>query len=170
MINDNGRLILNDLAMSFKIPPSGIVNHIGRFGTSCYLVPEVYQKRPFDAKQCDLWACIISLFNILTNQRMYTFPVRQDLIFRYCITAKGLSTKQKQMKNVYNEQIQEIIRSSSTSTQESNSLLSIFEKSLSMSDELLELFEKTLEYDPSKRWTIEQVLQSQWYNMKGSSK
>jgi serine/threonine protein kinase len=165
MINDNGRLVLNDLAMSFKIPPSGIVNHIGRFGTSCYLVPEVYQKRPFHAKQCDLWACTISLFNILTSQRMYTFPVRRDLIFRYCIVAKGLSTTQKHTKNVFNKKIQEMILSSSTSTHELNELLSIFEKSLLMSDELLELFEKTLDYDPSKRWTTEQVVQSPWYNM-----
>jgi serine/threonine protein kinase len=79
--------------------------------------------------------------------------------------AKGLSTTQKHTKNVYNEKIQEMILSSSTSTHELNELLSIFEKSLLMSDELLELFEKTLDYDPSKRWTTEQVVQSLWYNM-----
>jgi serine/threonine protein kinase len=166
MINHNGRLVLNDLAMSFKIPPSGIVNHIGRFGTSSYLVPEVYKKHSFDAKKCDLWACVISLFNIVTSQRMYTFPIQHDLIFRYCIIAKGLSTSHKQKKNAYDEQIQKMILSSSVPVKQLDDLLSIIEKTCTMSDELLELFEKTLNYDPSKRWTRQEVLKSQWYTNK----
>jgi serine/threonine protein kinase len=38
LISGQGRVLLSDLAMSFQMPPGGIVNHIGRFGTPPYMV------------------------------------------------------------------------------------------------------------------------------------
>lgn len=38
LVSGEGRVLLSDLAMSFEMPPSGLVNHIGQFGTPPYMV------------------------------------------------------------------------------------------------------------------------------------
>ncbi|KAL3910715.1 MAG: hypothetical protein SGILL_007584, partial [Bacillariaceae sp.] len=37
LVSGNGRVLLSDLAMSFAMPPGGLVNNIGLFGTPPYL-------------------------------------------------------------------------------------------------------------------------------------
>jgi eukaryotic-like serine/threonine-protein kinase len=44
LISGNGRVLLSDLAMSFQMPPGGLVNHIGQFGTPPYMVCASYEE------------------------------------------------------------------------------------------------------------------------------
>lgn len=38
LVSGEGRVLISDLAMSFRMPPGGMVNHIGQFGTPPYMV------------------------------------------------------------------------------------------------------------------------------------
>jgi serine/threonine protein kinase len=158
LLNDKGRLLLSDFAMSYKIPPSGIVKHMGRFGTPQYLVPEVYNQRPFDARQCDLWACVVSLFNMMTGLHLYSVPSPRDTMFRYNIIARGVSG------DFQNERVQEMmfLAIDRGDTRSQARFTRISEHVLTMSVELLQLFEKALTYNASHRWTRKGVMQCRW--------
>ena len=157
LVNNQGRVLLADLAMTFRMPPSGIVNHIGHFGTPPYWVPEILAQLPFDGRGCDLWACMISLFNLVSGLPvLYRFPHHSDRMFCFSIMAGGLS------RNMHNPLVQQVAQEASA-----NELVHINETALritNLTEELLEMFENTLRLDPNMRWTRQDVLQCEWMN------
>ncbi|KAL3914093.1 MAG: hypothetical protein SGARI_000312 [Bacillariaceae sp.] len=155
LVSGNGRVLMSDLAMSFVMPPGGMVNHIGLFGTPPYLVPEIAASRPFDGGLCDFWACVITLYNLVTGLPiMYRLPRPDDILFRYCVMARGVS------RDNQNELVQEIIQEATGD--ELATLSTIAQQVSMMSDDILELFENCLSLIPDHRWTAEQAGRSQW--------
>jgi serine/threonine protein kinase len=157
LVNRQGRILLNDLAMSFRIPPSGVVVHIGRFGKPPYWPPEIFKKEPFHAKQCDLWACVVTLFNLLTGHRPYLVPHPSDILFRYCIMARGLS------QTLVNELVIEVL--GETNPQQFLDVCNVAQSIMGLSPQVRELFENTLCLRPDQRWTIEHILNCEWMTM-----
>ncbi|KAG7369025.1 serine/threonine protein kinase [Nitzschia inconspicua] len=158
LVSGEGRVLLSDLAMSFQMPPGGLVNHIGQFGTPPYMLPEIAMRSPFDGSKCDLWASIVSLYNLVTGLPfLYRIPHPDDILFRYCIMAKGLS------RDMHNELVQEII--AEANPEDLMSLNTVAQRISSMSMNLLELFENALALDPDDRWTIEEVAACRWMQL-----
>jgi serine/threonine protein kinase len=158
LVSGNGRVLLSDLAMSFVMPPGGLVNHMGLFGTPPYLVPEIAASRPFDGALCDYWACVITLYNLVTGLPvMYRLPRPEDILFRYCIMARGLS------RDMHNDLVQEIVQEASG--EEVMTLTTIAQQISLLSDELLELFENSLALIPDHRWTAEDAATSRWMRL-----
>jgi serine/threonine protein kinase len=157
LVNNDGRVLLADLAMSFMIPPSGIVNHIGHFGTVPYWVPEILAGLPFDARGCDLWACMITLFTLVTGLPvLYRLPHFNDPMFLFAIMAGGLS------RNMHNPLVQQVVDEATD-----DGLTLINEAAIritNLTDELLDMFENTLRLDPNARWTRQDVLECEWMN------
>jgi serine/threonine protein kinase len=157
LVNNRGRVLLADLAMTFPMPESGIVNHIGHFGTPPYWVPEILAELPFDARGCDLWACMISLYNLVTGLPvLYRFPHHSDRMFCFGIMASGLG------RNMHNPLVQQVAQEAGV-----KELVMINEAALritNLTEELLEMFENTLKLDPNERWTRRDVLQCAWMN------
>jgi hypothetical protein len=92
LINDLGRVLLIDLAMSFRIPQDGIAKHDGRFGKPPYWLTEICSGQPYNARARDVHACIIIVFELLTGSRLYRLPLQQDLLYRYFVWAGEIST------------------------------------------------------------------------------
>jgi serine/threonine protein kinase len=144
--------------MSFRIPTSGLVNYIGAIGKPPYCPPEALQGgHAFWARQCDMWACTITLWNLVTGLRLYCWPNPSDLIFRYAIMAQGLSP---QYTNEFVERVLE-----ETGPTEFIIIAQISQEILTLSPELLELFHGVLAMSPNDRWTMEQVLACDWMTM-----
>jgi serine/threonine protein kinase len=90
----NGRVVFNDLAMSFRIPPSPLVQPLGLFGKLSYLPPEVVTGAPFSASSSDLWSATVILFNLLTGEVAWEMPVRANVIYNYLVLAGGVANPQ----------------------------------------------------------------------------
>lgn len=158
LVSRDGRVLLTDLAMSFPMPASGVVSNIGRFGKPPFWVPEILARNPYDARRCDLWACTVTLYNLVSGfQYLYKLPYPPDPLFRYCIMARGLS------RDMNNEQVQEV--ASEVEGDERWMLNAVADQISTMSLPLLELFENTLNLYADRRWTRQQVLQCQWMRM-----
>jgi serine/threonine protein kinase len=158
LVSSEGRVMLNDLAMSIVFPPNCLVHPLPRCGKPPYWEPEILSQRPWYPKQCDLWACVVTLFNLLTGERLYYLPGPQDVLFRYCIMARGLS---RQFGT--NEMVSEVL--GETTVPEFLKVSKIAQKIMTLSPQVLELFERTLALRPDRRWTREQVLECDWMTM-----
>lgn len=158
----NGRVVLTDLAMSFRIPPgsgsgsSSLTTPLGGFGKPAFLPPEVVMNLAFDAKSCDLWSSIVVLFNLLTGEILYRVPVPQDLSFRYFILAGGVSSTPQ------NERTVEILLDLAEEDPSRQELWRKAQKCLGLSPEALELLEGVLQVPPPDRWTERQVETCRW--------
>jgi serine/threonine protein kinase len=158
LVSRNGRVLLTDLAMSFRIPPGGIVTDVGQFGKPPFWVPEILTRSPFDAGRCDLWACTLTLFCLVSGSRcLYKLPYPPDVLFRYCIMARGLS------RDMFNEQVQEVVNE--VQGEELLLVTAVAQRISTMSPPLRELFENTLHLFSDRRWTRQQVLECEWMNM-----
>ena len=151
----NGRVVFTDLAMSFKVPPSGYVTPLGGFGKPAYLPPEVFFNLPFNAYACDLWSSAVILFNLLTGEILYEQPEPSNILFRYFILAKGLSN------TPVNERTVEIL-SEIDDPSIQLPLQSIAEKCMALSPNVLTLLEGMLRVAFQKRWTMKEIYQSDW--------
>jgi serine/threonine protein kinase len=149
-----GRVVLTDLAMSFRIPPSGFVVPLGAFGKPAYLPPEVFFNLPFDAYACDVWSSAVILFNLLTGEILYQHPAPNNILFRYFILARGLSN------TPVNERTVEILME--VDDADRCSLQNIAEKCMTLSPNVLTLLEGILRVAFQNRWTIEDIKQSAW--------
>jgi serine/threonine protein kinase len=150
----NGRVVLTDLAMSFRIPPSGFVVPLGSFGKPAYLPPEVFFCLPFDPYACDLWSLAVILFNLLTGEILYQHPAPGNILFRYFILAGGLSN------TPVNERTVELLME--VDDAERCSLQTIAEKCMGLSPDALTLLEGLLRVAPQKRWTTHEIRESAW--------
>jgi serine/threonine protein kinase len=158
LLHANGRVVLNDLAMSFRIPPGGLLNPMGHFGKPAYWPLEIYMNVPFDAYACDLWAAVVTLFNLVTGEHMYNFPHPDDNLFRYCVMAQGVST------NPVNGLSQEVM-DEVTNPLEITAIMRIARGIRSLTPPLLLLFEKSLSMNPEERWTLEDIQNCEWIRL-----
>eukprot|EP00980_Cylindrotheca_fusiformis_P010557 scaffold2334_cov118-Cylindrotheca_fusiformis.AAC.29 len=157
LVTGNGTVFLTDFAMSFPIPNGGFVSDVGSFGTAPYLPPEIARHYPFDARGCDLWACMVSLFNLLTGMPVYFRPLPDDILFAYCIMCRGLSNEPM------NDMILEL--SAALNDEQYDLLNAISERINALSTELRELLGNVLSMHPLQRWNRDRVLNSEWMIM-----
>lgn len=156
LVSGSGRVLIGDLAMSFVMPKGGMVKDIGQFGTPPFMVPEIALSRPFDGTKCDFWAAIVTLYSLVTGlPYLYRFPRPDDILFRYCIMARGLS------RDRHNELVQEIV-AELNDPQEIYMLNAVIQHIQSMPYDLLELFENSLSLIPEQRWGSEEVSRCRW--------
>ena len=168
----HGRLVLTDLAMSFRIPQprqgrtttTMYLRPQGRYGKSAYLPPEVYLDMPYNPYGCDVWASTVILFNMVTGEMLYEQPIPENLNFRYFLLAQGINTTSR------NEQAMEILmdfmndRSHNPTVQRSDPppILLMIQKILQLSPEVLELLQGVLQVTPHERWTLDQIEHCAW--------
>lgn len=156
LVSGSGRVLIGDLAMSFVMPPGGMVADIGQFGTPPFMVPEIAMSRPFDGPKCDYWAAIVTLYSLITGiPYLYRFPRPDDVLFRYCVMARGLSRDRE------NELVQQVC-AEMTDTQEIIMLREVILQIQKMPMDLLELFENSLSLIPEQRWGSEEAARCRW--------
>jgi hypothetical protein len=98
---------------------------------------------------------MVTLYNLITGLPfLYRIPSPDDILFRYCIMARGLS------RDMQNELVQEVMAEANST--ELISLSTVATKISVMSTDLLELFENTLALNPDDRWTAEQAASCRW--------
>jgi len=155
MVLHNGRIVLADLAMSFRIPPGGTTTRIGEgfFGKPAYLPPEVVSGyHYFGASLCDLWGSAVILFNLVTGEMAWQKSLPNDIRFRYLVLAKGLS------RTPMNERTIEILDQEPATS----GLRSLAEKCVDLNPTVADLLEGILKLDPNQRWDKDQAKNCLW--------
>ena len=162
-----GRLVLTDLAMSFRVPraPVGengqgpvMIKPRGWFGKRAYLPPEVWIGRPFNPYACDLWSSMLVLFNLLTGELLYEDPTHNNIKFCYFVLARGLS------RTPMNERLMEMLMAELNNApgSERDAIDRTIKKVLQLSPEVRELLENVFKMAPHERWTLDHVEQCNW--------
>ena len=86
---------------------------------------------------------------------MYRSPRPDDILFRYCIMARGLS------RDRHNQPVEEI--ANEVDGKEDIHMLAVASQQINKMDiDLLELFENSLSLIPEQRWGMEEAAQSRW--------
>eukprot|EP00980_Cylindrotheca_fusiformis_P010558 scaffold2334_cov118-Cylindrotheca_fusiformis.AAC.30 len=170
LVTGDGRLVLTDFAMSFPIPNGGIVKDERDFGTVRYLPPEVYGRKPYDAKGCDLWACMVSLINILIGKPLWEEPVGHNILYTYFVEWRGLSNNKMEDLRQTHRQLTELSARTdfpqiAEMMQRLHEVNEIAERINALSDELRELLGNVLLPNSEHRWNRSQVLESKWMQM-----
>lgn len=155
MVLGNGRIVFNDLAMSFRIPPGDLTTRIGKgfFGKPAYLPPEIVSGfHYFGARVCDLWSSAVILFNLVTGEIAWQKSLPSDLRFQYLVMAGGLS------RISMNERTIEILANEPSTS----NLRSLAEKCMDLNPAVSDLLEGVLKLDPNQRWNSNQVRNCLW--------
>ncbi|CAJ1953864.1 unnamed protein product [Cylindrotheca closterium] len=152
-----GRIRLADFAMSYPIPPGDLVNHMGGFGTPAYLPPEIAREGEFSATGCDLWACTVTLFNLVTGMPVYMMPIPTDIFFVYNIMARGLS-------NDPNGEMVEALFDEADGRGR-HALQEMWQRIQGLSPQLRDLLSNVLELAPGQRWNMQDVQNSAWMQL-----
>jgi serine/threonine protein kinase len=169
----NKRLVLTDLAMSFRIPPrptngngngngniGNLTTPLGGFGKPAYLPPEVFFHLPFDAYACDVWSATVILFNLLTGEILYELPHPSNLLFRYFLLARGISNLEMNERMV--EILMELEEENNHSEEQRIAIWNVAQKVMALNPNALEVLDGVLRVPPSERWSLEDILQSTW--------
>jgi hypothetical protein len=114
---------------------------------------------------CDLWAAVVTLFNLLTGRVLYDQPVSRDLYFQFFIVAGGLSRKPwNDLTEKVGDDLMErelLMDLDETRRQE---FLPILARCLQLSPEVLEIFENVLRKAPDERWDLDAIAASDFMN------
>ena len=160
----NGKIVFCDLAMSFKVPNGNARRQLmvpqGPYGKPPYWTPEVLVSRiPFDAYQLDVWATGCILYNLLTTLRLFLQPHPSDVLFRYFLMADGLSN------NPMNHRTVEVLIDTFQANNENNDRQALLERAMAhlrLSKDAMTLLRGMLQIHPRDRWTLAQILESEW--------
>ena len=159
LLHNNGRVVLNDLAMSFRMPPApaeGLCNPMERlFGKPGYWAPEILFRIPFSPQACDLWAAVVTLFNLVTGEVMYKIPHPSDNLFKYFVMAQGVSRNSTEL-------CREAMKDMVVNPSQKIAAMRIARKVRSLSPSVKLLFEKSLSMDPNDRWKLEDIRNCEW--------
>lgn len=164
----NGRVVFNDLAMSFRIPPSGYVTPMGGFGKPHYLPPEVCYDLPFSPTACDLWSSAVILFNLVTGEFAFEMPCAENVLFCYLVLARGVSTTPINEQLIERLETQAQIQpqsgrsADSTGQERIAKLRRIAQKCTGLSPAIKDLIGGILKMDPLERLTTHQALETPW--------
>ena len=168
------RLVIFDLALSLRIPTTTIPSSggqlhpqrtlfapQGRFGTPPYMDPTVYMNElPFDGVTYDLWAAAILLYNMCTSHILYRLPHPVDVNFRVFVLARGLSSIP--MNEMAVQARMEIMRAGPNLYREQHSIQALSMAHLNISPRAMEVLEGVLQVNPALRWTLAQVVESDY--------
>mmetsp|Transcript_13583 Transcript_13583/g.38230 ORF Transcript_13583/g.38230 Transcript_13583/m.38230 type:complete len:384 (-) Transcript_13583:265-1416(-) len=155
MVLGNGRIVFNDLAMSFRIPSGDLTTRIGEgfYGKQHYLPPEIVTGfHYFGATACDLWSSAVILFNLVTGEIAWEVGLPTDLRFQYLVMAGGLS------RTSVNERTAEILDREPSASD----LRTLAEKCIDLNPNVSDLLEGVLRLDPTRRWNRDQVHNCLW--------
>jgi serine/threonine protein kinase len=173
----NGRVLFTDLAMSFRVVnPEEFIRETGIFGKPAYQPPEVYLQLPFNGFACDLWSCAVILFNLLTGETLYEIPHYNNLLFKYFILARGISST-----SCLNERMIEVFEELRDEERQRMTLLRISQYTMALEDclerigrkrmalwriaqitmalnpDYLDLLDGMLRLCPQERWELDKV-------------
>lgn len=109
-----------------------------RVGTYAYMAPEVLKRKEFDGKQSDLFSAAVVLFIMVTQHPPFSKASRHDRYYRKVLTG------------------------------DLEKFWAIHESKIKIAEEKLspafkDLFIKMIGYDVSKRLTIEEIKQHEWF-------
>jgi len=106
--------------------------------------------RTFRCK-CDFWAVMVSLYVLIMGlPYLYRSPRPDDILFRYCIMARGLS------RDRHNQLVQEIANEVD-SKEDAHMLTTVSQQITNMEVDLLEFFENSFSLNPKQRGGSEQA-------------
>jgi serine/threonine protein kinase len=153
-----GRVVFSDLARSFQLPRNALhVHGTGAHGSYAYQPPDVFLGEPYNAYDCDLWAAVIILFNLLTGMNLYYWPFSdEDILFEYFICAGGLSMNpvNRETLNLWGN----------LSLTQHHELTPIIGRHSAMSQDVKKIFDGVLRMDPQRRWNLDDVSASPFVN------
>jgi serine/threonine protein kinase len=121
------------------------------------LSQEVYRNHPYDGVGSDFWALAVILFNLLTNQPLYSAPRMDDVCFGYFILAEGLSSADR---NDRMRQLHEMVRHMALATEDGEPLIALEARIAAvqaLDEDAVELLENLLAIDPRDRWSFAQA-------------
>ena len=165
-------LVIFDLALSIRLPYTKTESPLessevatiqrtllepqGTTGTLAYLDPSVYTgTASVDGVACDLWAATLLLYNMLTGHILYRIPHPTDVKFRFFILARALSSNP--MNPVAMQAMKEIMEQD-----EHHSIVQLAIVQRKISPRAMCVLENVLNINPSERWTLAQVVESDY--------
>eukprot|EP00977_Amphora_coffeiformis_P024968 scaffold17791_cov118-Amphora_coffeaeformis.AAC.1 len=159
VLNEHGRIQVMDFALSMRIPvvdgQRTLIRHVGSFGTHAYLAPElVCSATAFDGVAADLWSVMVILYNLQTRQKLYDQPLPSDGSFRHFVWHQKLVSRE------FNEFI--LHAASQQKGAERSSLYRRAVAHLNWSADVRELLGHTLRPNVRTRWTLAQVMESNY--------
>lgn len=161
------QLVVFDLALSHRLPVNAqrqrcLCHPGGNFGTRAYMAPELYANRVFCGIHTDLWSATTILYNMLTNQFLYHQPIPADLLFRYNILARAVSSERHNERTV--EVLQDALQEqdSNRSSPLHQQLMDTAMAHLNLTDEAIEVLEHVFRPNPMDRWTLAQTIESSY--------
>lgn len=163
----SGQLVLMDLAMSLRIPVDAVtglrslIQNVGNFGTPTWMAPEIYHKFPFDGVAADQWCVLHIFYNMLTMDLLYRRPYPADWCFKFFILAGGLTDSG--LNEAAMEVLQEVTEEDDeAATTIQNDLMRRAMAHMSLAPAVRQLLRETLQNAPHERWTLGQVLASDY--------
>ena len=159
----------------------------GNFGTFAYMAPELFKNAVYDGVGTDLWSCVLILYNLLTRQILYHLPIPSDISFRYFVMARGLSSMPVNERTV--EILSDLFAQNVTTSDQKDdddavdrqrrrtaqerdqcALLQRATAHINLDSAAMQILEHVLLLDPSQRWSLAQVVESNFINMQQRKK
>jgi serine/threonine protein kinase len=161
-------LVVYDLALSQRIPHNGqqqqqrtLLYPSGSFGTRAYMAPELFRDKLYDGVGVDLWSATIILYNMMTGQILYHMPFPSDILFRYFILAKGLSSQPVNERTI--EILMEQFKLGEQGpTDDRTDMMNRAMAHLTFPPSAVQLFENLFALNPAQRWTLSQTIESDY--------
>jgi serine/threonine protein kinase len=168
-LSEGGNLVLFDFALSDRIPinPSTgqrtlIIRPHVVYGTRAWMDPVVYQGiGPYDGVAMDLWAVALILYNMSTNEALFNEPSPNDVDYRHFISFAGLWSHNEQTVDHlhYYGSLSQLDPKAFTLLRR---LHKLSELNLNVSDQIIDLLKNMLNENPSRRFTLAQVMCSDY--------
>ena len=163
----SGQLVLVDFAMSLRIPTGmtadgrtqrTLIKDQGSFGTAAWMAPEIFHRFPFDGVTADLWCVMHMTYNLLTVNLLYRRPIPADWSYRFFVLAGGLTDQG--MNEQAMEVLQEIAEEATSSVREE--IMNKAMAHLAFSPAIRTLLQNVFQNAPHERWTLGDVLRSDY--------
>lgn len=164
VILPSGELVLIDMAMSLRMPIDRTgrprrLQRTGSFGTPGYLAPEIFRQEPsYDGVAADLWNLHLMLYEMSTGgTRLYKFPLGTDWNYVYFCYNHGLREPLTDLRV-----LEAFVRTKSPPPEARALLVQTATTHRQRPVALRELMSHGLCHRQEDRWTLEQVLKSEY--------
>lgn len=147
----NDRLVVMDFALAMRLPrPRRLLQSaVGTFGTHAYMAPELVTAPAFDGVAADLWSVMVIFYNLHTRHKLYDQPLCTDWSYVHFCLRNGLCDDAWNTTIWQNPSADVGLRRRAAAH-------------LAWSDPVRQLMSQTLRACPSERWTLGQVIQSDY--------
>jgi len=164
------RIVLSGLGRSFQVSPglsSVVIPDTENHGEFAFQAPEVFQRLPYDFRQCDLWATALTFFYLLTSELLYDFPHVDDLTFKCFILAQGIAGEENNWirrcledadlveQEGYDETNQAQRDHHAALIRQGRRLRPVFETIQRQTPEVQRILSNLLNSDPNERWDLD---------------